>query len=257
MNFLMRWTRVAAPCVLGLLWIPLARAQQKAATAPGSGNTTGMNMEDMHRDTEQFPEAAQSANDSMSMHDMSANPHTFMTELHPRNAADDQHAQEILGILRPSIERFKDYKLALRDGYRIFLPNVPQQMYHFTNWRYAYEAVFVFNPAHPTSLLYKKNKTGGYDLVGAMYTAPRDASEAELNQRVPLSVARWHKHVNFCMPPKGTELRDVNWKEFGLAGSIATSDACAQAGGRWFPQIFNWMVHVYPFETDPGKVWAH
>ena len=90
-----------------------------------------------------------------------------------------------------------------------------------------------------------------------MYTAPKNSTERQLDERVPLSVARWHEHVNFCMPPKGTPAGQVNWKEFGFVGSIATQDACEQAGGRWFPQMFNWMVHVYPFETDPSKVWAH
>lgn len=255
MNFAIPWTRFAALCAFALLCVPPAGAQQKPASAPNSG-ASGMNMEDLHRDTENYPEAARTAMEAMSMHDMDANPHMFMTALRPRNAADDQRATEILGLLRPSIERFKDYKIALRDGYHIFLPNVPQQVYHFTNWRYAYEAVFVFNPSHPTSLLYRKTKTG-YDLIGAMYTAPRDASESELNQRVPLSVARWHKHVRFCMPPKGAQLRNVDWKQFGLAGSISSAEGCAQAGGRWVPEIFNWMVHVYPFETDPGKIWAH
>jgi hypothetical protein len=52
-------------------------------------------------------------------------------------------------------------------------------------------------------------------------------------------------------------LQQVDLKEFGFRGSIATEEACEQAGGRWFPQIFGWMVHVYPYETDPAKVWAH
>ena len=57
-------------------------------------------------------------------------------------------------------------------------------------------------------------------------------------------------------PAKGTPPSEVNWKEFGQ-GSIATEEACDVAGGRWVPQIFNWMVHVYPFEKDPAKIWAH
>ena len=73
---------------------------------------------------------------------------------------------------------------------------------------------------------------------------------------MPLSVARWHKHVNLCMPQKDTPVPDVDWKKFGFTGSIATQDACEQAGGRWFSQIFNWMIHVYPFETDTSRVWA-
>ncbi|MGH9701106.1 MAG: hypothetical protein ACRD52_16830, partial [Candidatus Acidiferrales bacterium] len=70
-------------------------------------------------------------------------------------------------------------------------------------------------------------------------------------------VARWHQHTNLCLPPRGARFQDVDWKEFGLRGSIATEDACEQAGGRWHAVIFNWMVHVYPFETDPKMIWAH
>jgi hypothetical protein len=90
-----------------------------------------------------------------------------------------------------------------------------------------------------------------------MYTAPRRDTEDDLNVRVPLSVARWHKHVNLCIPPKGAQWQQINWKQFGFGGSISTEDACDQAGGRWVPQIFNWMVHVYPYEKDPERIWAH
>ncbi len=59
------------------------------------------------------------------------------------------------------------------------------------------------------------------------------------------------------MPPKGQNWKQVNWKKFGMGGDITTEDACDSAGGRWMPQIFNWMVHVYPYETSPQKIWAH
>jgi hypothetical protein len=136
------------------------------------------------------------------------------------------------------------------------LPNVPQKIYHFTNYAYAMEAGFEFNPAHPTSLLYKRT-SDGYELVGAMYTARRNATEDDLNARIPLSVARWHKHVNFCFGAKGGSVQQVNQKGFGFRSDIVTQDACEQAGGRWYPQIFGWMVHVYPYETDPTKIWVH
>jgi len=226
-------------------YAPTARAQQPAGDMP-----------EMQRETEQYPEAAKSANDAMSMPgmDMSANPHMFMTDLAPKQPGDERRAQEIVDILSKSIARYKDYKAALADGYQIFLPKVPQQVYHFTNYRNAVAAAFIFNPAHPTSLLYKKSGDG-YELVGAMFTAPKTATEQQLNDRVPLSVARWHEHVNFCMPPRGTPPAQVDWKKFG-AGSISTEDACAAAGGRFVKQIFGWMVHVYPFQQDPTQVWA-
>jgi hypothetical protein len=243
---------------------PAARAQDSAgrpASSPSGvapSGTPGMDMSDMQRDTEQYPEVAKAANDAMDMPgmDMSANPHMFMTELRPKQPGDDRRAEEIVEILGKSIAKYKDYKVALADNYRIFLPNVKQPIYHFTNYKNAVAASFIFNPAHPTSLLYKK--TGdGYELVGAMFTAPKTATEQQLNERVPLSVARWHEHVNFCLPPRGAPLAQTDWKKFGVAGSLASEDACAQAGGRFIKQVLGWMVHVYPYETDPDKVWAH
>jgi hypothetical protein len=215
----------------------------------------GTNMDDMHHDAEKNPDAARSATDAMSG-DMDMNAHIFMTDLRPKNPDDDRRAAQIAEIVRKSIDQYKDYRAALREGYQIFFPNLPQKHYHFTNYRYAYEARFAFNAAHPSSLLYKK-VNGTYELEGVMFTARRNATEEELNQRVPLSVARWHKHVNLCLPPKGAVMQGINWKEFGPSGSISTQQACDNAGGRWVPQVFGWMVHVYPYESDPAKIWAH
>ncbi len=95
---------------------------------------------------------------------------------------------------------------------------------------------------------------GAYKLVGVMYTDRLRASEEELNTRVPLSIAQWHLHTNLCMPPGGSII-DMSGKnpKFGLNGSITTKEACETAGGRFQGNVFGWMVHVYPFEKDPGQ----
>jgi hypothetical protein len=104
---------------------------------------------------------------------------------------------------------------------------------------------------------YHKALADGYKLVGAMYTARVDATEDEINQRIPLSIAHWHQHINFCKAPEGQkrEYFGPNAK-FGLLGSITTKEACDAAGGEFHPHLFGWMVHVYPYETDPKKIWA-
>jgi hypothetical protein len=93
--------------------------------------------------------------------------------------------------------------------------------------------------------------------MGVMYTAPKRATEDELDRRIPLSVAQWHAHVNLCMPPdhKKTEAWGAH-PQFGLAGAISTKQECDAAGGKFMPQIFGWMVHVYPFEEKPEDVWS-
>jgi hypothetical protein len=105
-------------------------------------------------------------------------------------------------------------------------------------------------------LLYEK--TGeSYKLIGVMYTMPFRATLDELNDRVPLSVARWHVHINLCKAPKGKEADyfGLNAK-FGLHGSITTAEACEQAGGQFSEHIFGWMVHVYPFEKNWADIWS-
>jgi len=167
----------------------------------GMSDMPGMDMGEMQKDTARNPDAARDATKGMSDRDMDMGAHMFMTDLRLEQPGDEQRAKEIVDALRPAIAKYKDYHAALADGFQIFLPNLPQPQYHFTNYRNAFVAQFKFDPTRPTSLLYKKT-ADGYELVGAMYTAPRRDSEDQLNERVPLSVARWHKHVNFCLPPK-------------------------------------------------------
>ena len=119
--------------------------------------------------------------------------------------------------------------MALNDGYAPLHPERKPKHYHFANKQRRFMAKIRFDPAEPTALLYKK--TGdGYELEGAMYTAPRGMSEDQLNERVPLSVAQWHAHVNICFQPDGSGRR-MTRKQFGFKGTIATESECQQAGG--------------------------
>jgi hypothetical protein len=193
---------------------------------------------------------------SMEGHHMDMGPHMKMTSPRKMEPGDQAKADQIVQEARAAVEKYKDYKVALGDGFRIFLPNVPQKQYHFTNYRYAWQARNHFDPSHPTSLLYEKDGDG-YKLIGLMYTAKKDTGEDELNSRVPLSIAQWHAHVNLCMPPRDRRQEALlpNAK-FGLRGSIATKEECDAAGGKFYPQVFGWMVHVYPFEQKAENIWS-
>jgi hypothetical protein len=136
------------------------------------------------------------------------------------------------------------------------LINVPQKMYHFSSWQNAVGEAFRFDATKPTSLLYEK-RGNDYKLIGAMYTAPYRFSEDQLNDRIPLSMAQWHQHVNMCKPAKGREIEMLAKNpKFGLAGSISTKAECDAAGGSFVPHVFGWMVHVYPWEKTPDAVWS-
>jgi len=92
---------------------------------------------------------------SMEDHHMDMGPHMKMTELRDLKPGDEQRAAQVVDAARQAATKYQDYHAAIADGYEIFLPNLPQKMYHFTKKSYAIEAAVAFHPEHPTSLLYE------------------------------------------------------------------------------------------------------
>ncbi len=231
---------------------PAAAPQSMPGMDMSGHDMSNMNMKDMPMGDN---DASKHAMDSMEGH-MDMGPHMKMTALRTAKPGDAERAKEVVEEARKASEHYTDYHVALAEGFKIFHPEFPQKMYHFTNYRYAMEAAFHFNPEHPTSLLYEKHGDD-YKLIGVMYTAPKRLTEDELDQRIPLSVAQWHEHVNLCLAPRDRRGEGFGpHPQFGLKGSIATQEACDAAGGTFFPVIFNWMVHVYPFEKDQANIWS-
>jgi hypothetical protein len=220
----------AAACLGGLFALVLVGSPQDAGS--DSGSMHGMNMAHMSG-------------------------HMYMTPLRPLQPGDKQKADDVVAKARLAMAPFTDYRKALAAGYKINNPNMKAVQYHFTNYQNAAISSSRFDPLKPTSLLYKKTPDGGYRLVGVMYTDRQNAPESELDSRIPLSIARWHQHINFCQAPPGNRAAyfQPNAK-FGLRGSIITQQECEAAGGIFHPHLFGWMVHIYPFETDPQKMWS-
>lgn len=95
-----------------------------------------------------------------------------------------------------------------------------------------------------------------------MYAAPRRMRTGKLDGRVPLSIARWHKHVNWCLPPKGKSERWLEKKDglpvFGPESPIATRSECEAVGGQFHANLFGWMIHANVFlGEDLGTVFGH
>ena len=186
--------------------------------------------------------------------------HMAYSSSRPLTVADSVRAAQVINELRQAVARYQDVRVAEADGYRMFAPQVKNQpQYHFTrNWN-AMRNQFGFDPARPTSLLYKRNEQGELVLVGAMYTASKRTSEEELDKRVPLSVARWHRHVNWCIPRRSQKDRWYELKDgrpvFGPLG-VSTEEECKAAEGRFIPQAFGWMVHANVFAgNDLRSIW--
>jgi len=183
--------------------------------------------------------------------------HMTITPLRPKQPGDEEKVRAIVAQVKASIERYKDYHKALADGFVIANPKVDQPQFHFNNQANLREADHHFDPTKPSSLLYFKTPKQQYKLEGVMFTASPNATEDELNERIPLSIVRWHEHTNFCAAPadKVKEYFGATPK-FGMFGSIKTAAACKAEGGTFYPRMFTWMIHVFPFESDLKDVFS-
>lgn len=168
---------------------------------------------------------------------------------------DEQRAQEIVAVARQVLVRYGDVAVALREGYKPFHPTGRMgEEVHYTNYRFARKERQHVDYSQPGSILYRRTPEG-MRAVGVMYTAPRDSTAKQLNEVAPLSVATWHRHVDFCGAPRTLPLNEQfgPGAKFGPQGSIHTEAACTAAHGLWIPVVFGWMTHVYP---DDKNEWA-
>src|SRR5256885_2352713 len=64
---------------------------------------------------------------SMQSHHMEMGLHMKMSTLRDPKPGDEDRAQEVVEAARRVAEKYEDYRVALADGYKIFLPNLPQR----------------------------------------------------------------------------------------------------------------------------------
>ncbi len=186
--------------------------------------------------------------------------HMEMALARAATAQDSARAAMIVRTMRSSLARYADVTEAERDGYVLFLPWLADQpVYHYNNIQNAIAAATAFDVERPTSLLYRKD-AGRLVLVGAMYTALASDPPDALHARLPLGIAHWHKHVNFCGPrPDSVGIAAPN-DSATLARwlAIETAERCTAAGGVFLPNLFGWMAHVNAFQGDGFEdVWGH
>ncbi len=117
-------------------------AAKAAAASPASHSMEGM---DMGGAKEDWKMAAMAK-------------HMAYSSSRPLTPTDSIRAQEVVNELRQAIAKFQDVKVAEADGYRMFAPQIKNQpQYHFTKSLNAIRNQWGFDPARPTSLLYKKD----------------------------------------------------------------------------------------------------
>jgi hypothetical protein len=192
-----------------------------------------------------------------------ARKHLVMSPMRKATVQDSARAGEIATTLKAALGRYADTSAAVADGYKMFAPSLKRQrVYHFTNYGNAFREAFRFDPEKPTSILYRRAANGQLELLGAMYTMPKRAGVEKLDERVPLSIGMWHKHVNWCVPrPRQAE----RWLErrhgkpvFGPESPITTREQCDAVNGLFLASPMGWMIHLNVFAGDSlGEIFSH
>ena len=79
--------------------------------------------------------------------------HMCMTPLRPRRPGDEEQAKAVVTQVKTAIERYKDYRVALADGFVIVNPKLEQPQYHFNNAANINAAESRIYQTNPSSLI--------------------------------------------------------------------------------------------------------
>lgn len=178
--------------------------------------------------------------------------HMAMSSTRPIREGDTLRAIKLADEIRKSIAKYSDTAAAVADGYEHF-ENSSTEV-HFNKYSVP---VSTIDPEKPSAILYQKTPEGMV-LSGAMYNVA--GSEADLEAITPLSLVRWHRHVNFCMPPAAEQERWTEKKSgqlvFGNFG-VSSEQDCRKAGGVFYRDLSGWMVHANVFSASTiGDIWG-
>ncbi|MCM5663684.1 hypothetical protein [Galbibacter mesophilus] len=194
---------------------------------------------------------------------MGNDPHMAMTKKLPEKSGDQRRADSLVRVIEKNIIRFKDIEVAKEEGYEFFPPEPPADMniVHLVHRKYSDKEIKKgFDSNKPGSILYERDGNG-WKLIGAMITAPVDASREELDARAPLSIAQWHLHQKVCVPKPIWD--EEEWKKtfpdgspvYGPTSSIASRSECEKFDGTFLPVVFGWMTHAYVYLDNSEDVW--
>ena len=113
---------VVISLLLCLAWAQEQRQADRSRDPHDLSSMSGMPGMDDPFSMEKAP-GAEHAMHSMESHPMDLGPHMKMTTERELKPGDDERAEQIVDRARKNAEKCKDYRVALNDGYRIFLPN--------------------------------------------------------------------------------------------------------------------------------------
>jgi len=111
--------------------------------------------------------------------------HMCITPMRPKQPGDEERVKALVAQVRATIEKYRDYKKAIADGYIQANPEVVQPQYHFINKANTQLADTQFDPTKPSALLYYQTPTQHFKLEGVMFTDSTSANEDEIEPARP------------------------------------------------------------------------
>jgi hypothetical protein len=170
--------------------------------------------------------------------------HMSFSPARPGTPADTARVLGLLSGLRAAISPYQDLEAAQAAGFQA--RRDPQsvaagKLLHVGRRVRVAGNAKGFDPGAPQALLYRRGEDGRMRLAGAMFVAPLSATEDDLDAMIPLSIARWHRHMNVCVAGDRRSVRRI--------ARATTEEACTTSGGRFRAQS-RYMVHVM---TDAGS----
>ncbi len=183
---------------------------------------------------------------------MMMGPHMQATIHAAERPGDRERASAVLAAAHQVVAQYEDVHVAERAGYKEFAPDSPGMERHFVNPQLSREEGKRLELPHPGALLYDRLPNGGLQIHGVMYTALGNVDAAQLDVRLPRSIAVWHRHVDFCVAAHSA----ADDHRFGFDGTIHTEDVCKAARGTWVPLAFGWMTHVFPNAPAGPQQWG-
>ena len=153
-----------------------------------------------------------------------------------------------LQTVQSATKKYRDVDAALSDGYVQVGGMVPNMGAHFIHEGRVNDGVL--NLQEPEIVLYDREVSGRWRLVGTSFVLPREdipsASIQGVGDDHPEGFAgpldNWHVHYQLCTFPNG-QFRTLS------------EEAC-QAGGGDFTPSFGWMIHAWVHDENPLGVFS-
>ena len=140
-----------------------------------------------------------------------------------------------LDVVRASTEKYHDVQVALADGFVRLTDEVPNMGSHFISVERSLDGEF--DPSRPEILLYVRDESEEWQLVGTSFVVPTQLVGLDHPQAFAGPLDNWHVHYHVCTGPD-------------TISRSATPEECRAQGGMWVPKL-GWMIHAWVWVDNP------